>query len=158
MSGKVLLFKNTDLSCIKLNTMDNFRPDVPPEFLEEDDETEFEGFKDDEIDNNNLSVNEYSSESENEESASETESEESDEGIDQPQCARGGNQCVPVRIVNWSEKLVTENIPAFTKNTGPVNVLGRDKREVDFFICFFQSDYWLGLQTKLTTSQGKSKL
>ena len=138
--------------------MANFRPDVPPEFLEEDDETEFEGFKDDEIDNDKLSVNEYSSESENEESASETESEESDEGIDQPQRARRENQCVPVRIVNWSEKLATKNISAFIENTGPVNVLRREKREVDFFVCFFQLDYWLGLQMKLTTSQGKSKL
>ena len=42
-----------------------------------------------------------------------------------------------VRIVNWSEKLATENIPAFTENTGPVNVLGRDKREVDFFRLLF---------------------
>ena len=67
--------------------MANFRPDVPPEFLESDDETEFEGFRDDEIDNDDLSVNEHSSESESEESASETESEESDEGIDQPQPA-----------------------------------------------------------------------
>ena len=142
MSGKVLHCKNTDLSYIKLNS--NFRPDVPPDFLKEDDETEFEGFKDDEIDNDNLSVNEYSSESENEENASETESEESDEGIDQPQPAhpradegaRSGNQCVPVRIVNWSEKIVTENIAAFTA-TGPVNVLERDKREVDFFHLLF---------------------
>ena len=102
--------------------MANFRPDVPPEFLESDDETEFEGCRDDEIDNDDLSVNEYSSGSESEESASETESEESDEDIDQPQPAypradrgaRRGNQRVPVRIVNWSEKLVTENIPAFT--------------------------------------------
>ena len=125
--------------------MANFRPDVPPEFLESDDETEFEGFRDDEIDNDDLSVNEYSSESESEESASETESEESDEGIDQPQPARPradggarrGNQRVPVRIVNWSEKLATENIPAFTENTGPVNVLGRDRREVDFFRLLF---------------------
>ena len=84
MSGKVLHRKNTDLSCIKLNIMANFRPDVPTEFLEEDYETEFEGFKDDEIDNDNLSVNEYSTESENEESASETKSEESDEGIHPP--------------------------------------------------------------------------
>ena len=51
---------------------------------------------------------------------------------------------------------MTENIPAFTENTGPVNVLGRDKREVDFFVCFFQSDYWLRLQMKLTASQCKS--
>ena len=64
--------------------MANFRPDVPSEFLEADDETEFEGFRDDEIDNDDLSVNEYSNESESEESASETEGEESDEGIDQP--------------------------------------------------------------------------
>ena len=68
--------------------MANFRPNVPPEFLESDDETEFEGFRDDEIDNDDLSVNEYSSESESEERASETESEESDEGIDQSQPAR----------------------------------------------------------------------
>ena len=66
-------------------------------------------------------------------------------GIDQPQPARPradggarrGNQCVPVRIVNLSEKLASENIPAFTENTGPVNVLGRDKREVDFFHLLF---------------------
>ena len=29
----------------------NFRPAVPPEFLEADDETEFEEFRDDEMDN-----------------------------------------------------------------------------------------------------------
>ena len=85
---KFLHCKNTGLSYIKLNTMANFRPDVPPEFLEADDETDFEGFRDDETDNNDLSVNEYSSESDSEESASETESEESEEGIDQPQPAR----------------------------------------------------------------------
>ena len=79
-------------------------------------------------------LNEYSSESESEESASETESseiesEEPDED-NQPQPAypqepggaHRGNQCVPVQIVNWSERLVTENIPASTENTGPVNV------------------------------------
>ena len=32
---------------------------------------------------------------------------------------------------------MTENIPAFTENAGPVNVLGRDKREVDFFHLLF---------------------
>ena len=68
--GKFLDCENTGLSYIKLNAMANFRPDVPPEFLESDDEIEFEGFRDDEIDNNDLSVNEYSSESESEESAS----------------------------------------------------------------------------------------
>ena len=165
MSGKVLHCKNTDLSYIKLNTVANFRPDVPPDFLEEDDETEFEGFKDDEMDNDNLSVNEYSGESENEENTSETESEESDEGIDQPQPAhpradggaRSGNQCVPVRIVNWSEKIVTENIAAFT-TTGPVNVLERDKREVDFFHLLFPVGLlaWIANETNHFTRQVKA--
>ena len=37
---------------------------------------------------------------------------------------------MPVRIINCSERLRTEN-------TGLVNVLGRDKREVDFFHLLF---------------------
>ena len=61
-----------------------------------------------------------------------------------PQAARGahtGNQRAPVRTVNWSERLATENIPAFTENTGQVNVLGSDKQGVDVFYLLFQLDY-----------------
>ena len=143
--GKFLYCKNIGLSYIKLNTMAaNFRPNVPPEFLEAADETEFEGFRDDEIDNDDLSVNEYSIPVKVRVKKVPVKLKVKNlmkalinHNLLAHEQTHRGNRFVPVQIVNWSERLVTENIPALTENTGPANVLGKGKREVDFFCLLF---------------------